>query len=272
MRTLSVLILLATLVAFCAAQQASNGKNRKENGKSIWIKPRGHSSNTRLWTAFSKIVPRLLWNIKRGDQESHRNSQQPIIIVQQPSSNQESDRHHHHNPNYPYYPYYPPPPPQNRPPPPFPGMDWNTVGGGPTYLIINPNNMQGIYLPASSNSSNSTSSRRSAFVPTISDLLQGLNLDDLADGSLFEDDSEVVNAAEDGNAEIPLADGPISQADDDREEDVISEDEIDAMDRQSNRGLSPKHLVSILMQDKRRRRIQEVLAGIYLRNYNLNRK
>lgn len=272
MRTLSVLILLATLVAFCAAQQASIGKNRKENGKPIWIKPRGHSSNTRLWTAFSKIVPRLLWNIKRGDQESHRNSQQPIIIVQQPSSNQESDRHHHHNPNYPYYPYYPPPPPQNRPPPPFPGMDWNTVGGGPTYLIINPNNMQGIYLPASSNSSNSTSSRRSAFVPTISDLLQGLNLDDLADGSLFEDDSEVVNAAEDANAEIPLADGPISQADDDREEDVISEDEIDALDRQSNRGLSPKHLVSILMQDKRRRRIQEVLAGIYLRNYNLNRK
>ncbi|XP_039499545.1 uncharacterized protein LOC120456668 [Drosophila santomea] len=255
MRTLSVLILLAALVAFCAAQQSSSGKNRKEN-------------------AFSKIVPRLLWNIKRGDQESHRNSQQPIIIVQQPSSNQDSDRHHHHNPNYPYYPYYPPPPPpQSRPPPPFPGMDWNTVGGGPTYLIINPNNMQGIYLPSSSsNSSNSTSSRRSAFVPTISDLLQGLNLDDLADGSLFEDDSEVVNAAEEGNAEVPLPDGPITQGDDDRDEDVISEDEIDALDRQSNRGLSPKHLVSILMQDKRRRRIQEVLAGIYLRNYNLNRK
>ncbi|EDW87920.1 uncharacterized protein LOC6527115 [Drosophila yakuba] len=254
MRTLSVLILLAALVTFCAAQHSSSGKNRKEN-------------------AFSKIVPRLLWNIKRGDQESHRNSQQPIIIVQQPSSNQESDRHHHHNPNYPYYPYYPPPPPpQSRPPPPFPGMDWNTVGGGPTYLIINPNNMQGIYLPSSSNSSNSTSSRRSAFVPTISDLLQGLNLDDLADGSLFEDDSEVVNAAEEGNAEVPLPDGPITQVDDDRDEDVISEDEIDALDRQSNRGLSPKHLVSILMQDKRRRRIQEVLAGIYLRNYNLNRK
>ncbi|XP_043662276.1 uncharacterized protein LOC122626182 [Drosophila teissieri] len=255
MRTLSVLILLAALVAFCAAQQTASGKNRKEN-------------------AFSKIVPRLLWNIKRGEQESHRNSQQPIIIVQQPSSNQDSDRHHHHNPNYPYYPYYPPPPPpQSRPPPPFPGMDWNTVGGGPTYLIINPNNMQGIYLPSSSsNSSNSTSSRRSAFVPTISDLLHGLNLDDLADGSLFEDDSEVVNAAEDGNAEVPLPDGPITQADDDRDEDVISEDEIDALDRQNNRGLSPKHLVSILMQDKRRRRIQEVLAGIYLRNYNLNRK
>ncbi|KAH8355502.1 hypothetical protein KR084_010308 [Drosophila pseudotakahashii] len=258
MRTVSALIILTALFAWSAAQQTSSGKNRKES-------------------AFSKIVPRLLWNIKRGDnQESHRNTQ-PIIIVQQPSSNSDHDsdrHHHHHNPHYPYYPYYQPPPPPSRPPPQFPGMDYmNSAGGGPTYLIINPNNMQGIYLPASSsNSSNSTSSRRSAFVPSIADLLQGLNLDDLADGSLFEDDSEVVNAAEHGNSEVHGSEGPIPQADDDREEDVISEDEVEALERQTNRGLSPKHLVSILMQDKRRRRIQEVLAGIYLRNYNLNRK
>ncbi|XP_017014519.2 uncharacterized protein [Drosophila takahashii] len=258
MRTVSALILLTALFAWSSAQQTSSGKNQKEN-------------------AFSKIVPRLLWNIKRGDnQESHRNTQ-PIIIVQQPSSNSDHDsdrHHHHHNPHYPYYPYYPQPPPPSRPPPQFPGMDYlNSAGGGPTYLIINPNNMQGIYLPSSSsNSSNSTSSRRSAFVPSIADLLQGLNLDDLADGSLFEDDSEVINAAEDGNTEVHGSEGPIPQADDDREEDVISEDAVEALERQTNRGLSPKHLVSILMQDKRRRRIQEVLAGIYLRNYNLNRK
>ncbi|XP_017079538.1 LOW QUALITY PROTEIN: uncharacterized protein LOC108113467 [Drosophila eugracilis] len=258
MRSLSVLILLASLFALGAAQHSAGGKSRKEN-------------------SFSKIVPRLLWNIKRGDnQESHRNTQQPIIIVQQPSSNSDHDldrHHHHHSQHYPYYPYYPPPPP-SRPPPQFPGMDYmNSMAGGPTYLIINPNNMQGIYLPASSsNSSNSTSSRRSAFVPSIDDLLQGLNLEDLADGSLFEDDSEVVNAAEDGNSEHPSSEGPSAQADDDRDDDIISEDEVEALERQTNRGLSPKHLVSILMQDKRRRRIQEVLASIYLRNYNLNRK
>ncbi|KAH8238013.1 hypothetical protein KR032_010884, partial [Drosophila birchii] len=231
--------------------------------------------------ALSKIVPRLLWNLKRGDnQESHRNSQQPIIIVQQPSKNSDydEDRHHHHHPHhhYPYYPYYPPPPPPSRPPPPpYPGMEYtNTAGSGPTYLIINPNNMQGIYLPASSsNSTNSTSARRSAFVPTIADLLQGLSLDDLTDGSLFEDDSDVVEAAEDGTVE-PAADSNSapSLAHDDRDEDLVSEEEIEALDRQSNRGVSPKHLVSILMQDKRRRRIQEVLAGIYMRNYHLNRK
>ncbi|XP_017120546.1 transcription factor Sox-1 [Drosophila elegans] len=273
MRTLSVLISLATLFALCAAQQTVNGNHGREN-------------------AFSKIVPRLLWNIKRGEhQESHRNTQQPIIIVQQPSpsSDHELDRHHHHhNPHYPYYPYYqPPPPPPSRPPPQFPGMEYlNSAGGGPTYLIINPNNMQGIYLPASSsNSSNSTSSRRSAFVPSIADLLQGLSLDDLADGSLFENDSEVVDAAEDGIGAPSSEDSTqavqaaqavqavqAAQTDDDREEDEISEDVVEAVERQTNRGLSPKQLVSIIMQDKRRRRIQEVLAGIYLRNYSLNRK
>ncbi|XP_017048890.1 uncharacterized protein LOC108093384 [Drosophila ficusphila] len=255
MRVLGVAIFLAALCALSAAEQSSSGKNKKESG-------------------FSKIVPRLLWNLKRGDnQESHRNSQQPIIIVQQPSSNPDRDadrHHHHHNPYNPYYPYYPPPPPPSRPPPPFPGMEYmNSAGGGPTYLIINPNNMQGIYLP-SSNSSNSTSSRRSAFVPSITDLLQGLSLEDLAEGSLFDsDDSEVVSAAEDPAEEVPVA---VAEGSDEREEDVISEEEAEALERQTRRGLSPKHLVSILMQDKRRRRIQEVLAGIYLRNYNLDRK
>ncbi|KAH8255740.1 hypothetical protein KR038_009612 [Drosophila bunnanda] len=258
MRTISTLVFLAALLALAAAEQSSGSKPRKES-------------------ALSKIVPRLLWNLKRGDnQESHRNSQQPIIIVQQPSkqSDYDEDRHYHHRPHYPYYPYYPPPPPTRPPPPPYPGMEYmNSAGGGPTYLIINPNNMQGIYLPASSNSSNSTSARRSAFVPSIADLLQGLSLDDLSDGSLFEDDSDVVEAAEDGAVE-PTAEsnGTPSHANDDPDEDLVSEEDIEALDRQSNRGVSPKHLVSILMQDKRRRRIQEVLAGIYMRNYHLNRK
>ncbi|XP_016979119.1 uncharacterized protein LOC108044577 [Drosophila rhopaloa] len=263
MRTLCVLIFLAALFALCSAQQTSKGKSVKEN-------------------AFSKIVPRLLW--KRGEsQESHKS---PVIYVQRPYYEDDYDRHdyrHHRNPYYSYYgppPPPPPPPPPSRPFNPFNGMEYaNTAGSGPTFLVINPSNMQGIYLPASttagsSNSTNSTSSRRSAFVPSIADLLQGLNLDDLADGSLFEDDSEVVNAAENGTAEeAPISEGTTTQADDDGDaEDVISEDAVEALERQTNRGLSPKHLVSIIMQDKRRRRIQEVLAGIYLRNYNLNRK
>ncbi|XP_017033760.1 uncharacterized protein [Drosophila kikkawai] len=259
MRTISTLVFLAALLAVAAAEQSSGSKARKES-------------------ALSKIVPRLLWNLKRGDnQESHRNSQ-PIIIVQQPSKNSDYDEdkhYHHHRPHYPYYPYYPPPPPPSRPPPQFPGMEYmSATGSGPTYLIINPNNAQGIYLPSSSsNSTNSTSARRSAFVPTIADLLQGLSLDDLSDGSLFEDDSDVVEAAEDGTVELAAdSNGSSSLAHDDRDEDLVSEEEIEALDRQSNRGVSPKHLVSILMQDKRRRRIQEVLAGIYMRNYNLNRK
>ncbi|KAH8385748.1 hypothetical protein KR009_002653, partial [Drosophila setifemur] len=226
-------------------------------------------------SAFIKVVPRLLWNIRRSDkEESHRNTQQPIIIMQQPSLNHDSDsdrHHHHHSSHYPYYPYYPPPPPQNRPPPQFPGMDYQNIGSGPTYLIINPNNMQGIYLP-SSNTSNSTSSRRSAFVPSIADLLQGLNFDDLADSSLFHDDSEVVNAADNVNSEVTNGDGSAFEAVDDHDDIVISDDEIDSIERHKNRGLSPKHLVSIIGQDNRRRRIQEVLAGIFLRNYNLNRK
>ncbi|KAH8298161.1 hypothetical protein KR018_010082 [Drosophila ironensis] len=270
MRTLSILVLVAAFSAL-SAESNTGSKNRMES-------------------ALSKIVPRLLWNLKRGgdNQESHRNSQQPIIIVQQPSSNSNShsdeDRHHqHHHPHYPQFPYYSyyqqPPPPPPRPQPQFPGSEYQSLtGSGPTYLIINPNNMQGIYLPASTaaNSTNSTSSRRSAFVPTIADLLQGINLDDLTDGSLFEDDSEVVDAAEEGVLDATATGGSLASAspvDDDRDDqDVISEDEIEALQRQANRGLSPKHLISIMMQDKRRRRIQEVLAGIYLRNYNLNRK
>ncbi|XP_001355872.4 uncharacterized protein [Drosophila pseudoobscura] len=263
MRVLSICVVFAAFVALSAAEHGSGSKNRRESG-------------------LDKIVPRLLWNLRRGDnnQESHR--QQPqVIIVQQPSSNSEDDRHHHHqqhHPHYPYYPYYPPPP-QTRPPQPqFPGMEYlGTGSGGPTFLIVNPNNMQGIYLPSSANSSNTTSARRSAFAPSFADLLQGLNLNDLADGSLFEDDTEVVEAAEEASPDAPAVENErpaVSAAaqEEDHDGDLISEDEIDALDRQNNRGLSPKLLFSMLMQDKRRRRIQEVLAGIYLRNTHLNRK
>ncbi|EDV31518.2 uncharacterized protein Dana_GF15398 [Drosophila ananassae] len=258
MKTLSVLLVVTACLALASADQSSGSKNRKEN-------------------ALSKIVPRLLWNLHRGDKDDRR-SQQPIIIVQQPSSNSdwESDRrHHHHSPYYPYYPPPPPPPPTSRPNPYADYLNGLPGGSGATFLIVNPNNAQGIYVPASSsNSSNSTSSRRSAFVPSIADILQGLNLDDLADGSLFEDDSEVVDSADEGVLDLATAAGASApQADDDREDqDVITEDDVEALDRQTRRGLNPKHLVSLLTQDKRRRRIQEVLAGIYLRNYNLNRK
>ncbi|XP_017097148.3 uncharacterized protein [Drosophila bipectinata] len=259
MKTLGVVLLVTACLALASADQSSGSKNSKDN-------------------AFSKILPRLLWNLHRGDKDDRR-SQQPIIIVQQPNSNSdyESDRrhHHHHNPYYPYYPP-PPPPPTSRPNPYAEYLSGLPGGSGATFLVINPSNAQNIYAPASSgNSSNSTSSRRSAFVPTIADLLQGLNLDDLSDGNLFEDDSEVVESADEGILDSLATPGVASaaQADDDRDDqDVITEDDVEALDRQTRRGLNPKHLVSLLTQDKRRRRIQEVLAGIYLRNYNLNRK
>ncbi|XP_037731766.1 uncharacterized protein LOC119562613 [Drosophila subpulchrella] len=257
MRNISALMVLASIFALNGAYQVSNGINRTDD-------------------AYSKIVPRFLWNMKRGDnQESHRNTQ-PIIIVQQPSwkADRDSDRHHFHQSPYntPYYHHYPQPP--SRPPPQFPGMEYlNSAGSGPTYLIINPNNMQGIYLPASnSNSSNSTSSRRSAFVPSIADLLQGLNLEDLSDGIVFQDDTEVVNAAKDETTAVPSSEVPIPPADDDHQENIISENEVEALERQTLQGPGKKHMVSILMQDKRRKRFQEFLAGIYLRNYNLNIK
>ncbi|XP_017152208.1 uncharacterized protein LOC108162137 [Drosophila miranda] len=260
MRILSICVVFAAFVALSAAEHGTGSKSRRES-------------------ALDKIVPRLLWNLRHGDsnQESHR--QQPqIIFVQQPSSNSNDDRHqnHQHSPHYPYYPFYPPPQ-QTRPPQPqYPGMEYlGTGSGGPTFLIVNPNNMQGIYLPA--NSSNTTNGRRSAHVPSFADLLQGLNLNDLADGSLFDDDSEVVDAAEEGSPDVPAVenDRPAVSAaaqEDDHEGDLLSEDEIDALDRQNNRGLNPKLLFSMLMQNKRRRRIQEVLAGIYFRNTHLNRK
>ncbi|XP_041448159.1 uncharacterized protein LOC111079663 [Drosophila obscura] len=274
MRVLSICVVFAACVALSAAEPGAGTKTRKES-------------------ALEKIMPRLLWNLRRGEhsnQESAKQQQPIIYYVTQPASNSDSDRHQHHqhhdhheHPHYPYYPYYPPPP-QTRPPQPqYPGMEYLGTGnnGGPTFLIVNPNNMQGIYLPSSGNSSNSTGSTRSAHVPSIGDLLQGLNFNDLLDGSLFEDDSEVVEAAEEGNVQGPVnalvneRPGGVQAAaaqEDDNDVDLLSEDEIDALDRQNNRGLSPKLLFSMLMQDKRRRRIQEVLAGIYLRNTQLNRK
>ncbi|XP_016962575.1 uncharacterized protein LOC108032992 [Drosophila biarmipes] len=257
MRKISALIILLSFLDWNAAHPTSSDGNQKEN-------------------AFSKIVPRLLWNIKRGyNQESHQNTQ-PIIIVKQPSwkADTDSDRHHYSPFTTPYYPYYPQPPMPSRPPPQFHGMDYlNSAGGGPTYLIINPNNMQGIYLPASSsNSSNSTSSRRSAFVPSIVDLLQGFNLDDLADGSVLEDGSEEVNTVRDGILAVPSFEGSTPLTDDDHGEEIIKKDEVDDLERQTSLGLSPKHFVSVLMENKLRRRVQEVLAGIYLRNYNLKMK
>nr|XP_017097148.2 uncharacterized protein LOC108125452 [Drosophila bipectinata] len=230
MKTLGVVLLVTACLALASADQSSGSKNSKDN-------------------AFSKILPRLLWNLHRGDKDDRR-SQQPIIIVQQPNSNSdyESDRrhHHHHNPYYPYYPPPPPPPPTSRPNPYAEYLSGLPGGSGATFLVINPSNAQNIYAPASSgNSSNSTSSRRSAFVPTIADLLQGLNLDDLSDGNLFEDDSEVVESADEGILDSLATPGVASaaQADDDRDDqDVITEDDVEALDRQTRRGLNPKHL------------------------------
>ncbi|XP_068150988.1 uncharacterized protein [Drosophila tropicalis] len=222
------------------------------------------SSNVR--NSLSKIVPRLLWNLHRGE-ESHKSSP-PVIIVQQPSDSG-SDRHHHQP--YPFQYNYPPqfyrPPPPQIPPFNIPGLDLGSLGNGlgTTILVINPNNMQNLSL--STSTGNSTS--RSFKGPSIGDLLQGLNLGDFTDS--FDDDSEVVNTSDDGDVEVAIN----NHHDDNQDQDdqgAISDDELSLLERQASRGLSPKQLLTFLMQDKRRRRMQEVLAGIYLRNYSLNRK
>lgn len=58
----------------------------------------------------------------------------------------------------------------------------------------------------------------------------------------------------------------------DARDDGYGDEDLALLERQAARGLSPKHLLSFLMQDKQRRRFQEAVAGIYLRNYNLSRK
>ncbi|EDW63499.1 uncharacterized protein [Drosophila virilis] len=246
--SISSFLLLAACVAINAASHSSSGEAS------------GHKA------ALAAIQPRLLlWN-----RRSENKPQQPIVIVQ-PNSD-ESDRHHHRRPYYPdYYPYPYPPTPQ-RPPFQVPGLNDYFGGGGPSIIIINPNNAQNLTAPAApaaaTTGGRSGGLRRNA-VPII-DLLQGLNAQ--------EDDTEVINAAENESeaaaaaAAMAAAQAPLAQYGAEERDEDLAEDELALLERQAARGLSTKHLLSLLLQDKRRRHFQEAAAGIYLRNYNQNRK
>lgn len=145
-------------------------------------------------------------------------------------------------------------------------------GAGFSVIVINPNNAQDIRL----NSTNATG--RSAHTRFV-DLLHRLH-------SRPDDEPELITAVEDGfdaagsgssiaGADIGAVPYIVPQAvnygDEDVRDDVIGDEELAGLlQRQTTRGLSPKQLLSFLVQDKRRRRLQE--AGFYLRNYDLNRK
>ncbi|XP_034472141.1 uncharacterized protein LOC117779906 [Drosophila innubila] len=255
-------LLFATCLAIAVASQSGSGDS---SGKKA--------------VTHAQVQPRFLW-IKRAESKP----QQPIVLLQQPHS--ESDRHHHHHPPHwsDYYPYPPPPPRPNRPPFNIPGLS-EYLGSGPSIVIINPNNAQNLTFPAAAapaadagggtggtgGTGRNSANRRSS--NPIVDLLQD---------SILDDDTEVITVPENAEAE---GDALASQQQQQQQQQVsqsyyggeerdedYGEDELALLERQAARGLSPKHLLSFLLQDKRRRRIQEAVAGIYLRNYNLNRK
>ncbi|KAL7739934.1 hypothetical protein ACLKA6_013122 [Drosophila palustris] len=241
----SFLLLLATYFAIAAGSGDSAGQK----------------------AARGQVQPRLLW-LKRGESKA----QQPIVIVQ--PSNSESDRHHHHPSYWPDYYPYPPPRPQ-RPPYNIPGLS-EYLGNGPSIVIINPNNAQNLTFPAAASTTTAggrnAANRRSS--NPIVDLLQE---------SILDDDTEVISAPENVEAEevapVPQQQQQQQQQQlpvalyggEERDEDY-GEDELALLERQATRGLNPKQLLSFLLQDKRRRRFQEAVAGVYLRNFNLSRK
>lgn len=246
-----------------------------------------------LSSTFSAAQARLLW-FNKGNNDR---AQQPIIIWQQPQ--QDSDRHHHHHrPNWAdyYYDYPPPPPPPRRP------YAQSENPSGLSVIVINPNNVQNFTTPSSGTSSTTTSGRTAN--ARIVDLLQ--NLQNSQGAILAQDEPEVINAVEAetdaaaaaaaagigagtgagagagtglgaGLGAVPgiatlLPQAVANYGEEDARDDGYGDEELALLERQAARGLSPKHLLSFLMQDKQRRRFQEAVAGIYLRNYNLSRK
>lgn len=208
-----------------------------------------------LFLGFAAIQPRLLlWN-RRPD----NTPQQPIIIVQ---PNQDSDRNRR-----PYWQDYYPFPPQR-----IPGLP--DFGSNPSVIIVNPNNAQNLTFPAAAPAAARAAGGGFGFrngyfrresVPLI-ELLQGLNaLEPESDAN--ESDSAAALAAAPAVAQAPLAEYGVVEDDEEP-----NEDELTLLERQATRGLSTKNLLSHLMQDKKRRRFQEAVAGIYFRNYNQNRK
>ncbi|XP_034098167.2 uncharacterized protein LOC117563769 [Drosophila albomicans] len=205
-----------------------------------------------------QVQPRLLW-LKRGESQQ----QSPIVIVQQPQDNN-SNRHHYQQPPPPPYwsDYYSYPP--QRPQRPQGLSDY------PTIVIVNPNNAQNFTFDLPTTTAASTRRRSNIFNRRSSNPIVDLLQDSI------DDDSEVISAADnvdnDGVITIPQQiPQPQKYAAEERNEE-LGDDELALLERQAERGLSPKNLISFLMQDKQRRRVQEAIAGIYLRNYNLNRK
>ncbi|KAH8263359.1 hypothetical protein KR044_007789, partial [Drosophila immigrans] len=216
------------------------------------------------------VQPRFLF-IKRGEAKEPS----PIVILQQPQ-NQGSDKHHHHQspPYWPDYYSYPPPPPRpQRPPYQIPGLPGLSeyLGNGPSIVIINPNNVQNLSYASVESTTAATTGGRSGFNRRSSDPIVNLLQE-----TILDDDSEVVSAADnveaDGVVTIPQQIPQPSHYGAEERNDEFGENELALLERQAERGLNPKNLISFLMQDKRRRRVQEAIAGIYLRNYNLNRK
>ncbi|EDW02999.1 uncharacterized protein LOC6561829 [Drosophila grimshawi] len=225
------------------------------------------------------IQPRFIgWNRRGND-----NQQPPIIIVQ---PNQNSDRHQHSPSYWPDYYPYPGVAPPRRPPFQFPGLGEYLNGSG-SIVIVNPNNAQNLSFqgaaPAATDAGAGGGGRRSAprnigyrhnVIPVV-ELLQGSIADENFDEiNLPSYEPEAAGATAAIAKPAPaLAPAPAPYDGDEYPFDgIASDDELALLERQASRGLSTKNLLSFLIQDKRRRRFQEAIAGIYLKNYNQNRK
>ncbi|EDW12120.2 uncharacterized protein Dmoj_GI17515 [Drosophila mojavensis] len=188
--------------------------------------------------ALAASQPRLLFWNRRPD-----NPQQPIVIVQ---PNQDSNRDR--RPPWADYPYFPP---YRFPPNQIPGLSDLYGGTGGSIIIVNPNNAQNFSFP-----------------PGVGAAAGGLSAQE-NDSEANEWDGAAPLAAATTAAQEPLGKYGAGEEQYDKEP---NEDEFALLERQAARGLSPKQLFSYLVQDKKRRRFQEAVAGIYLRNYNQNQK
>ncbi|XP_017844302.1 uncharacterized protein LOC108600934 [Drosophila busckii] len=203
--------------------------------------------------------PRLLFhkllNNNNNNQNNNNNNyrQQPAIIFL--GGNQDSNSHRYQRPPWEdyYYPHYPHPHPPPRPR--YPGYNDSEYSGNPHVIVINPINAQNIsHVSQPAPAATVDDGGRSAF--PIIDILQAA------------EEPEPINVAESPESEPTVAVLPLYNNDDEYDDTSSA-----VLERQTVRGLNPKLLLNLLsQQDKRRRRFQEAVASIYLRNYNANRK
>ncbi|XP_030377795.1 uncharacterized protein LOC115626556 [Scaptodrosophila lebanonensis] len=244
MSNLTILLLSAACLALTAAQTTAPGPEARRLARDYPL---------------IGILPRFFSRL-----DNDRPQQQPqIIFLQAPNQNQNQNQQQ--IPPY-FWPTFPSRPNQ-RPPFNYPGFDTGSDSGSPSIVIVNPNNMQGLYFPINSSSQaipaaaaggRAAGNRFGAGFVSVNDLLQSLshaNADDDESG-----DDQIIQPTI-----IDSAHHADNSADD------VSEDELGLLERQAARGLSPKHLVALLTQDKQRKRFQEAAAGIYLKNFNLHK-